>query len=334
MNTLRNKYKSIVEALPDMVFMIDHHGCYHDFIQPAGLHYTISPDDIISKKLSDLLPSSLAAEVMNYISITLQSSEISTHSYDWMINNTARSYEARYVPYQKNKVLAFVRDITERKRLENELTTSREELRQLSQYIESAREKERLNIAREIHEELGQQLTVFKLNISRFGKKLIREEDTANAKEMLDAIDRMIETIRKISTTLRPGLLDDLGLEAAMDWYARDFEKKTGVKTSFVTAVKNETIPQHLTIGIFRIFEESLTNVARHAKASKANISLIAEEKRLLLLIEDNGQDVDSPATRLGILGMKERAIMMKGVYMLSNHPRKGTTIKLFVPLQ
>src|SRR6185503_20486352 len=156
-----------------------------------------------------------------------------------------------------NRFLAFVRDISERKKAEQELLKSRESLRQLTDYIVNIREEERLNTAKEIHDQLGQQLAALKMDISKLGKK-IRPGDAdsiAEMHEVLEMINGMIETVRKIASDLRPGILDDIGLIATLDWYCRDFTRKTGTDTSFVSDITDDKFPQKLNITVFRILQ-------------------------------------------------------------------------------
>jgi signal transduction histidine kinase len=159
----------------------------------------------------------------------------------------------------------------------------------------------------------------------------------ADINGILDAINQMVETVRKISSELRPGLLDDLGLVATFDWYCHDFGKRTGIKTSFISGIKNDNFPQKVNICLFRILQESLTNVARHADAKKADVSLMKENQQLVLLIEDNGKGFDAGLVTdkrtLGIMGMKERAMMIGGAYKVYSTPGKGTIIEVVAPL-
>jgi signal transduction histidine kinase len=231
-----------------------------------------------------------------------------------------------------------VRDITEAKKVEQQLLASREELRQLSNHLEDVREEERLHIAREIHDELGQHLTVLKMNFSFLQKNILASDPSLSTEldKIISLINEMVNVVRKISHELRPAVLDQLGLVAAMEWYGNDFEKNTGIKTSFISDFSDKGLPDKLRIGLFRIFQESLTNVARHAAASRVDASLQIQDGDIVMLIEDNGKGfntemIDHRKT-LGILGMKERAIVMGGTYNIHSSPGKGTIIDVIVP--
>jgi signal transduction histidine kinase len=195
-----------------------------------------------------------------------------------------------------------------------------------------------LNVSREIHDELGQQLAVLKMNISRLDRKETSDGETISPEiaDLLASVGTMLETARKISFRLRPGLLDDIGLVAALDWYCTDFSKRTGIKTCFTSSVLDDKFPQHLKIGFFRVLQESLSNVVMHAEAKETHVSIKRQDRQLFLIVSDNGKGFDSSGMDenkiFGIMGMKERAIMMGGTYNVSSTPGKGTVIEVIVP--
>lgn len=238
------------------------------------------------------------------------------------------------------KYQTTIRDITEQKKAKDELEKSYKEIRQLSEHLQNIREEERISIAREIHDELGQQLTVLKMDIYWLKKKLDKsdEETEKRINDLLKLADSTINSVRKISSELRPGLLDDLGLVATMEWQLSEFEKHSGIKTTFNVEESEILLPDRFKSGLFRIFQESLTNVARHANAKKVIVNLRQEQGKVLLYIEDNGKGFDKNKTAdkrtLGILGMKERTEMMGGEYEIKSIPGKGTTVLVAIPLQ
>jgi len=223
-------------------------------------------------------------------------------------------------------------------RLQQLVSQRTEELRQLSNHLADVREEERLNIAREIHDELGQHLTVLKMNFSFLETSIIETDNRfkPDLDKIANLINDMMKAVRKISHELRPGLLDALGLIAALEWHCKDFEKKTGIRTSFITEFPDGELPDKIRTGLFRIFQESLTNVARHAEAKRVDASLNLQDKELVMLIEDDGKGFNTTSeyhhNTLGILGMKERAIMMGGTYTIQSSPGKGTIIEVIVP--
>jgi signal transduction histidine kinase len=239
-------------------------------------------------------------------------------------------------PYQ---YVVIRSDITEKKNAEELLKHSLDDIRRLASHLEKIREEERIAVAREIHDELGQQLTVLKMDIYWLNKNLslADQNQIARMKDLLQTIDNTISSVRRISSELRPGILDDLGLIAAFEWLLRDFEKRSGVKTRLRSEINEVTVDLNTKTALFRIFQESLTNVARHAQASEVEAFLKHEQQDLLITIKDNGKgfvisSIEGKKT-LGILGIKERIGIIKGVYTIDSTPGKGTTIEIRVPV-
>lgn len=231
-------------------------------------------------------------------------------------------------------------DVTERRKAEAELEQSYKSIRQLTDHLQNIREEERTHIAREIHDELGQQLTVLKMDISWLNKKIETTADDPvkqKMKDLLDMLNETVKTVRRISSELRPSLLDDLGLVAAMEWHLAEFEKRAGIKTSFSEPEEDIKLPDDVKTCLFRIFQESLTNVARHADAEKVKVSLEHKDEKFILRIADNGKGFDknkiADKRTLGILGMRERTAMIGGTYDIISTPGKGTTVLVTVPL-
>jgi signal transduction histidine kinase len=231
-----------------------------------------------------------------------------------------------------------VRDRTARlKRAYEDLRGSREELRALSAHMEQIREGERTRIAREIHDELGQALTGLKMDLSGLEPAVGATASEAIAARVPAAIDGMIATVQRIATELRPQILDDVGLVAALEWHARDFEKRTGVKCRVRCRGTAASVDVSRSTALFRIFQEILTNVIRHAGASRVFITLTIGLSSVRLDVRDNGKGMSGrpamPGKHLGLLGMQERAGAFGGVVRFSTAPSKGTTVRVSIPL-
>ena len=237
--------------------------------------------------------------------------------------------------------LAIRTDSTQRKIDEERLQQSFQEIRQLASHLQDIREEERACIAREIHDELGQQLTGLKMDLSWISKKMTPQQDDQVRQKIggtLELLDTTIKTVRRIATDLRPSILDDLGLVAAIEWQSQEFQKRSGIATGFLSTMTAFNGPSAIAIGLFRICQESLTNVARHAGASHVHITLQEKEDNIILLkIGDDGKGFEFRETgrrkTLGLLGMKERTLMMGGNFHIDSHPGKGTTLLVTVPL-
>jgi signal transduction histidine kinase len=221
----------------------------------------------------------------------------------------------------------------------NELQLSNIELRDLTSRLQRVREEERGTIAREIHDELGQQLTGLKMDLFWITKRLDGPgSDQARQKQRstMSLLDETIQTVRRIATDLRPSILDDLGLIAAIEWQSQEFEKRAGIRTVFQSTIPEMDFPPEMAIGMFRICQESLTNVARHAAASRVSITLDPIEGGVIMAISDDGKGLDPQRTdrkTLGLIGMKERALMMGGRLEIGNGKIKGFRLAVTVPL-
>ncbi len=213
-----------------------------------------------------------------------------------------------------------------------------EQLRNLSSYLQNIRENERTTIAREIHDELGQQLTGLKIDISWLKKRFLNDLPASEkVKDILSLIDGTIKSVRRISTELRPEILDDKGLIAAIDWQNVEFGKRVGINCRFENRVEELPFHKNIATGIFRIFQETLTNIARHAEANEIVTTFYRENQNLVLTVNDDGKGFDefevSEKKTLGLIGMKERAFMMGGKLYINSVKDKGTTSILVVPL-
>ena len=247
---------------------------------------------------------------------------------------------AHDIIYQgRHAKLELANDMTEKIIAEEKLKYSHAQLRQLATHLQSIRESERTHMAREIHDELGQQLTGLKMDISWINKKISDEEPVLKQKinETLELVDDTVKTVRRLATQLRPSILDDLGLGAAMEWQSEEFQKRSGIETHFTSNASGVVVPDEIATGIFRIFQESLTNVMRHSKATKVGANLSYNDGSLILQIVDNGvgynENEISRKNTLGLLGMKERTLMMEGTFEISSRPGKGTSVIIVVPL-
>ena len=230
-------------------------------------------------------------------------------------------------------------EIAERQRAEEELRESRDQLRDLAARLQSVREEERTTIAREIHDELGQACTAIKMDLAMVGRRLTGRQAGLRAKidSAMQLVDGTIGTLRRIASELRPGTLDDLGLAAALESQAQEFESRTGIRCSVTLPAEPLTLDIDRSTAIFRIFQESLTNVARHAHATRVEARLQVENGQLIFQVFDNGTGFDPEVAKarksLGLVGMQERALLLNGDFKTEGVPGLGTTLTLTIPL-
>jgi PAS domain S-box-containing protein len=248
---------------------------------------------------------------------------------------------ARVVRGESGNVLWYegmVEDITERRRAEEERQRSLEQLRALAAQQQSVREEERKRLAREIHDQLGQALTAIKIDLSFLLRELPAGEKppAKRTASILQLVDEAIRAVRRISTELRPGILDDLGLVATLEWAGEDFQARTGTRCRLDLPREDIAVDPERATAIFRILQETLTNVARHADASQVEVRLAKEDGDLTLEVHDNGKGIPedklSNGESLGILGMRERALLLGGEIIISGAPGQGTIVRVRIP--
>jgi len=236
--------------------------------------------------------------------------------------------------------LGIQRDITDRHRAAEEIAQSREELRALAARLESIREEERTRIARELHDELGQTLTGLKLDLAWLERRLNRHsqaELVERSANLLNRLDGVMVSVRRIITELRPSVLDQLGLADAIEWQAQDFARRTGLMIDLDIRSDGVSPSDAVASSVFRMLQEALTNVAKHANATRVGVRLHIDPDSLSLDVSDDGRGITRDELRgshsLGLLGLRERAIALGGTVAIDRDAKAGTTVALRIPL-
>ncbi len=233
------------------------------------------------------------------------------------------------------------------RQLESEISERQrayEQLRLLSGHLQSAREDERVRIAREIHDEIGQVLTAVKMDLSLLERGMAKERGVPNPDRMHEQfdstrrlVDQALDTMHGIVRELRPEILDHLGLQAAIEWQVQEFQSRTNIACQLECSREEIDIDEDRSIAVFRIFQEALTNVARHSGATQVQVLLKQEDHQVLLRVQDNGNGIDEKALReaktFGVLGMRERAHVFGGQVDIQGTPGKGTVVSIRIPL-
>jgi PAS domain S-box-containing protein len=254
----------------------------------------------------------------------------------WVRLTVVPTPAARGLP---QRVLAVVEDITGRRRAEKELRRSHDQLRTLAARVQSVREEERTGVARWIHDELGQALTGIKMDLTflTLHPPKARLDRIRRLQAILKDIDHMIQSAQRVSAELRPGMLDELGLVAAVECGARRFAQRTGTKCALEFPREDLAIEPEVSTALFRIFQEAVANIARHAEATEVSVRLAKGDDGLRLEVRDDGKGFReaqlSPGGSLGILGMRERALLLNGRLTIRSAPGEGATVTAWIPI-
>ncbi len=341
----QRNFKEIVDLLPQTVYEMDSNGNFKFTNQRGFESFGYSKADIKRGiKFTQLFIPEERERLKQNIGALLNGKRSEGNEYTALRKDGSTFQALIYSsPIVSNdKVTGFrgvVIDITNRKKAEKELENSRDQLRNLSSHLQSVREEERSLIAREIHDELGQALTALKMDLIWINKRIPTEsnEITDKIEGMSDLISSTMKTVRRLSSELRPGLLDDLGLYATLEWYCEEFEKRTGIDCNLKLNQTDLQLNEEIAISVFRIFQETLTNVARHAQATRVSAQLYIDDHLLNMKIEDNGIGISEEKINdhqsLGLIGLRERVVPWGGTLAIQGRRYKGTTVTVNIPL-
>jgi PAS domain S-box-containing protein len=336
------KYRSLVETTEDSFYLVDTEYKYMFMNKKHKLRMEFSNEQIQGKKYSDFHNPEETKIFIEKVDKVFKTGSSIQHEH--ISNRDGHHFLRTMSPVKEERggtiaVNVVSKDITELKRYEKELKVSHEQLKELSHHLEEVREDERKNIAREVHDELGQALTALKMDISWMSKKLSRDQGALieKTRSMTKIINNTLQAVKKISAKLRPSVLDHFGLGAAIEWQADEFQTRTGIQCRVIVEPEDISLNQDYSTAIFRIFQEALTNIARHAEATKVRISLQQEEDMIILNVNDNGKGISkeqiSKPKSFGLMGIRERINSLKGDITIHGTPNKGTKIKVVIPI-
>jgi PAS domain S-box-containing protein len=332
------EYEKAVEGLEEMIVVVDRDYRYL-LANRAFLSYLrLEREQVLGQRVQDLMDREPFERVVSKRLKECFQGKVVKYEGRYRGSNLSISYFPIEGPAGVDRAACVLHDITERKQTEAQLNRSFGQLRALAARLQSVREEERSNVAREIHDELGQALTAIKIELTSLLFEWPSEhKPSKRVASITGLVDQTIQSVRKISTELRPGILDALGLVAAVEWAAEDFETRTGTSCRVDTPKEPLQISPERATAIFRIFQETLTNITRHADATEVRVRLARENHSLILDVQDNGVGVSeeqlSAGESLGILGMRERALLLGGEFLVSGAPNQGTRVQVRVPL-
>ena len=249
-------------------------------------------------------------------------------TYYWLDTTIVPFLNDEGKPYQ---YLSIRFEITEKKKAEEVLAAKTNELLKLNAYLQTIREEERKHIAREVHDELGQLASAIKIDLDWIAPKTTPMDEMANMRiaHANKTIEILIGTIRKIASSLRPSVLDDFGLVSALEWQCREFQNLNGIRCTFTYEFEDKGLNADIATELFRIAQESLTNVMRHSKADTVLVNLTEDDKYIFLTVKDNGIgfDTEKKKNTLGLIGLRERAISVGGQLIINSNSGEGTTV-------
>lgn len=337
------RFRTLVDQASDGIVVTDGKGGYDDANPAACAMFGYTREEFLRVRMIDLVVPDQRPLVAPAVEVVESGRPRLS---EWTFrrkNGTTFAGEVSASRLPDGRLIGIVRDITERKRTEEQVLAYAAALSALTERVQVIREEEGTRIARALHDELGQSLTGLRIDVSWIDKRLrglgeaaslveVRQKTAAMARE----IDDTIQTVRRLSSELRPTVLDDLGLPAAIEWQTQEFQKRTGIQCAATLIPDDLVIAPARATALYRILLESLTNVARHARATKVTISLTRAGDHLVLLVVDDGIGLTGTAVgkSLGILGMKERAQALGGSVTVGAAGGRGTMVTVRMPLE
>lgn len=344
------RYRQVVENATDIVYSLNREG-YFIYTNQAGLRLSgYSMGELWGLQYLDLVvPDHRRRVQRHYIRQLLSRTSTSTLEFPFRTKNgDIRWLEANgaliFEDSEFRGVHVIARDITEQKAFQAEILNTTEQLHALAARLQSVREDEQTRIARAVHDDLGQALTALKMDLVWMEKKMAEFSPAAGGilgekvTSMQSLIDETIRTVRRISSELRPGVLDDLGLVAAIEWQLSEFAQRTGTKASFQNNGRSEDLDSDRANALFRILQEALTNIVRHSSATHVRVTLTTGDGVIEMEVRDNGRGIMPEeigrSGSLGLLGMKERAWTFGGSVEIHGRAGKGTSVIACIPVR
>jgi len=343
------RFAAVMDSAMDAIITVDEQQRIVLFNQAAEATFRCRRNDVLGSGLDRLLPARFRAahgtHIERFGTTGVTNRRMGDATTLWALRADGEEFPieasiSQVIESGQHLYTVILRDITRRKEYEDALARQQAELREISARVLEAREDEKTLLARELHDELGQQLSAMKMDLAWLRERLPREaaELAAKAAQLDAGLDRTVAAVRRISADLRPLMLDDLGLQDATAWLITEFSNHSGVECRLDAPADAalENIDRAVGITVYRVLQESLTNIARHAQAKNAWVILGASGNWLQLEIEDDGQgiaDADLARPRsLGLKGIRERVLYLGGSVEIGRAPRGGTRVLVRVP--
>jgi PAS domain S-box-containing protein len=320
------KDRALLAAIPDLMFLQTDDGIYLDYHAKEPSDLFVPPEEFLGRNMREVMPSHLAEQFLSSFQAAEDGGDPVICEYSLDLGEVEKWFEARMVR-SGDKILSIVRDITDLKRTEREA-------RELSSRLISAQEDERRRLARELHDGASQNLALLSIEIGTIGKKQPVDQASLDTKmnDISERISRLSDDLHRMSHELHPAVLRHLGLVSAVREFCHEIESANDVKVEFADHDVPRTLPDQISLNLYRIVQESLRNVVKHSGAANVSVLLEAEGKRLRLAISDDGHGFDTNATvltsSLGLTSMRERARMLNGAISIDSKVGAGTRVQ------
>jgi hypothetical protein len=328
--------QAILAALPDVMFRLGRDGTIVEYHAPEVGELPSADADVKGRHITEVMPDQVARASMAIVRDVLDSNTPGYLEYDLPLPGGACSYEARIVPSGSDEALFIVRDVTERKRKDAQLRTATEVKRAFTSRVISAQEAERQHLSRELHERIGQMLLVHRMDAEWLARKAEPGSLRDAAEALCSSLDKTLEAVRNLAMDLRPPAIDDLGIGSGLETLVTTIARRSGIRCESEIDSQVAAVPADVSVAIYRIAQEALTNAVRHARCERIMVSLTHDEGNLELRVVDNGIGFD-PSTEqasswLGLVGMRERAELVGGRVIIESSANQGTCVKVVVP--
>jgi signal transduction histidine kinase len=328
--------QAILAALPDVMFRLGRDGTFVEYHAPDPGELLAQSAGAEGRHITEVMPDQVARASMDIVRDVLDSNTPGYLEYDLPLPGGARSYEARIVPGGRDEALFIVRDVTERKRKDAQLRTATEVKRAFTSRVISAQEAERQHLSRELHERIGQMLLVHRMDAEWLARKAEPGPLRDAAETLCSSLDKTLEAVRNLAMDLRPPAIDDLGIGSGLETLVTTIARRSGIRCESEIDPQVASVPADVSVAIYRIAQEALTNAVRHARCERIMVSLTHDAGNLELRVVDNGIGFDpsreQTSSWLGLVGMRERAELVGGRVIIESGANQGTCVKVLVP--
>lgn len=336
--------KSILSSIPDLIFVFDNNGIYLDYKSGDKNNLAVPFEKFINKSVFEVLPENVASVLKNGIDAVFADGDAIIVDYELDINDETCFFECHITPFYTSKVVALVRNVTDRKRIENKLRDSEEQLKSFAAHLQSVREEERSMLAREIHDDLSQTLVAIKIDLGMLGQRVSKylctetsDEFSMQFNKLVGIVDGTIKTSRRIMSGLRSEVLELLGFIDALKLHITSFQEQYNISCFFINEIPTLNLDKDRSLALFRIVQETFVNIVKHASATEVRVQLKMIDNKLVLEISDNGIGFDMKKRprndAYGLIGMKERAILLNATVDFISTVSKGTMVRVCVNL-